>query len=161
MIDNGQIDNQSEFSRRNRINGMHLCIKRDSLQGIGSYYYASQEVPRPAVSKLETQESTGYCSHVQRHENPESLSCTSRLTPQPKPGELVVLRSSLNQSQKRRLMSQLENILPFLLLRPSLDCMRPTQAAEGSLLYSVCRVKCYSHPETRSQTNQNNVEPNI
>ena len=31
---------------------------------------------------------------------------------------------------------------PFILFRPSVDCMRPTHIGKGNLLYSVYQFKC-------------------
>ena len=40
----------------------------------------------------------------------------------------------------------------FVLFGPSTDWVRPTHNGEGNLLYSVYRFKCWSLPETPSQT---------
>ena len=40
----------------------------------------------------------------------------------------------------------------FFLFRPSVGWIMPAHIGEGDLLYSVCRFKCSSVPETPSQT---------
>ena len=72
-------------------------------------------------------------------------------------GMYICLTGSLCWGQKTDIQpnSQAKGILPastFALFKPSTDCLLLTHAGEGHLLYSVYQCKCWSHPETPSET---------